>query len=160
MIRHTRKQITIILICLVSLLLGGGHWHTAYGQAVTELLQNPGFATYYGIGGTNVVPTGWKLTSNPPVGTASHAYKDDGPVEYPGQSPTGQAWELQQSNTVFTAIGYQQVSGVPAGTKLHFTVYGNVYTCNKTDSCIENGRGYRLSDQSSGAREKIGIDTN
>jgi LysM repeat protein len=129
-----------------------------YGQTGGELLQNPNFTNYYGIGGANVVPVGWKLTSNLPVSSASHSYIYDGPVEYPGQPSTGQAWELSAQSAHFTAIGYQHVTGIPAGTKLHFSVYGNVYTCNKDNSCIENGLSYRVSDKSSGALERVGID--
>ncbi|HVO42810.1 MAG TPA: hypothetical protein VMT34_09310, partial [Aggregatilineales bacterium] len=151
------KRIGLALIGLCLLIW---NLHIANGQAVSELLQNPYFTSYYGIGGPNVVPVGWKLTSSIPVSTASHAYRDDGPVEFPGQPRDGQAWEIHATSAVFTAIAYQQVPGVPAGTKLHFTVWGNVYTCNRTTSCIENGRPYRLSDQSSGARERIGIDPN
>ena len=144
-----RRVVTWLLF--VGALVGG--WHIADGQAVSELLQNPSFETYYGVGGANVVPTGWKLTSSAPVGTSAH--------DFPGQSRTGQSWEIHTNGVVFTAIAYQQVAAIPAGTKLHFTAWANVYTCNnKATSCIENGRSYRVSDQSSGARVKIGLDPN
>jgi LysM repeat protein len=152
-----RTGIFLAFALMISSALSAGNWQVA---AQSELLQNGYFTSYYGIGGSNVVPTGWKLTSSIPVSSTEHAYRDDGPVEFPGQPKDGHAWELHATSSLFTAIAYQQVAGVAAGTKLHFTVWGNVYTCNKTNSCIENNIPYRISDKASGARERIGIDPN
>ncbi len=118
----------------------------AQGQ---ELLQNPSFESYYGTP-QGLVPQGWTLTSNAPVSSAGHTW--------PGESRTGAAWDISATKTAFTFIGYQFVPGVRAGSKLRFSAWANVFTCDRNTSCIEAGRSYRVSDQSSGARTRIGAD--
>ena len=152
------KRISAVLVCLELIgVLFAATWRPIHGQGA-ELLQNPGFSSYYGIGGANVVPIGWLLTSSIMVSTSSHSYIYDGPVEFPGQPNNGQSWAISANSARFTAIGYQHVATVGAGTKVRFSAYGNVYTCNKDDSCIENGIPYRISDKTSGSVERVGID--
>lgn len=55
-------------------------------------------------------------------------------------------------------IAYQSVRGIRAGSKLRFSAWANIFTCNKDDSCIEANKGYRVSDQASQARTRIGAD--
>jgi LysM repeat protein len=130
-------------------LLGLGSWQIGQAQGL-ELLQNPSFESYYGTSGGNMVPTGWKLASSTPVSSSGH--------KWPGESRTGASWDIWATKTVFTAIGYQFVPGVRAGTKLRFQAWANLFTCDRNTSCIEEGRSYRVSDPSSGARVRIGAD--
>src|SRR5262249_10139597 len=96
------------------------------------------------------VPVGWKLSASAPVSTDGH--------QWPGESRTGSSWNVHATKTVFTMIGSQFVPGVREGSKLRFTAWANLFTCDRNTSCIEDGRNYRVSDTSSGARTRIGVD--
>jgi len=140
------RRTILALLALQLLTLGGGQLSRAQGQ---ELLNNPSFESYYGSNG-NLVPTGWTLTSSVPVSSSGHTW--------PGESRTGASWDVNATRTVFTMIAYQIVPGVRAGSKLRFSAWANVFTCNRETSCIEDGRSYRVSDQGSQARTRIGVD--
>ncbi len=114
-----------------------------------ELLTNPSFESYYSAP-QGQVPTGWTMVVNAPVSSSGHTW--------PGESRSGASWKIAATKVVFTMVGYQFVPGVRAGSKLRFSAWANLFTCNRDTSCIENGRSYRVSDQSSGARTRIGAD--
>ncbi len=144
------KQKIAALLALAFLIANSlGAWQTAGAQG-QELLQNPSFETYYTAGNGAIVPTGWVLVSSVPVGSDGH--------KWPGESRTGNSWNIRTSGSVFTAVGYQFVAGVRSGTRLRFSAWGNVYTCDRTDSCIDGSKGYRISMQESQARTRIGVD--
>jgi LysM repeat protein len=137
-----------ILALLALQLLTLGNWQASRAQD-QELLNNPSFESYYESNGT-LVPTGWTLTSSVPVSSSGHTW--------PGESRSGASWNVNATRTVFTMIAYQIVPGVRAGSKLRFSAWANVFTCNRETSCIEDGRSYRVSDQGSQARTRIGVD--
>lgn len=117
-----------------------------------ELLQNPNFESYVGTGGGNVVPANWTLTSNVPVRSARQNWVFN---EFP---PFTGSWQVETSGYPFTMTAYQFVPGVRSGTRLRFSAYANVFTCDRDNSCIDGAVGYRLSMQESGARTRIGVD--
>jgi LysM repeat protein len=140
------KRRLMALIALWIIVFAPRQLVRAQGQ---ELLQNPSFDSVYGTP-QGLVPQGWTLTSTAPVSSAGHTW--------PGESRTGASWDISATKTVFTFVGYQFVPGVRAGSKLRYSAWANIFTCDKTTSCIEDGRSFRLSDQSSGARTRIGAD--
>ncbi len=141
-----------ILTALVALSVCGlGFYQVGRAQSGVELLQDPSFETYYSSGGLSI-PDGWKLNLTPGAGSSGH--------KWPGESRSGSSWDVSAHSQTFTMVGYQFVPGVQSGSKLRFSAWANIYTCNRQDSCIEGNRGYRVSDQSSGSRVRIGSDPN
>lgn len=141
-----------LLFATVALALALGALHVGVRAQGTELLSNTTFDSYTGTGGNNVVPTGWTLTASIPVSSARQEWVFN---EFPG---FGASWEVSTSKATFTMIARQFVPGIRAGTNLRFSVYSNQFTCNKETSCIEGNIGYRISDTSSGAQTRIGVD--
>ncbi|MCC7206207.1 MAG: LysM peptidoglycan-binding domain-containing protein [Anaerolineae bacterium] len=121
-------------------------------QQPQELLRNGTFDTYYGTGGENVVPDGWALTANVPVRSAKQNWVFN---EFP---PFTHSWQVASSGYVFDMTAYQFVPGVRSGTRLRFSVYANLFTCDNDKSCITAETGRRVSQQESGARVRIGVD--
>jgi LysM repeat protein len=120
-------------------------------RAQQELLSNNKMEQYYGIGGANVAPIGWTLTSSVPVNSSRQNWTFN---EFPGFDV---AWAVSASYATFSMTASQFVPGVREGTPLKFTIYSNVFTCDKQTSCIEEGKP-RASDKTSNARTRIGID--
>lgn len=144
-----------ILTALVLLALIGAMYGITEAQGPSqELLVNNTMDSYYGTGGGNVVPVGWALTAD---GGVSSAKQDWVFNEFPG---FGASWEVSAASRTFTMIASQFVPAVRSGTKVRFSVYSNLFTCNKNTSCIEASVGHRVSDVSSGARTRIGFDPN
>ena len=140
------RRIILALLALQVLTLGSWQGSRAQGQ---ELLNNQSFESYYPTGGV-LVPTGWTLTASAPVGSSGH--------KWPGESLNGASWDVNATKTVFTFVGYQVVPGVRSGSKLRFSAWANVFTCDRNTSCIENGKSYRVSDQGSQGKTRIGVD--
>jgi len=119
-----------------------------------NLLINPGMEKpYEGQGAADLTaPNGWRVW-----------YSGVAPVSFPhvdaSQIHGGQAaWNQNRGFQVFTAGGYQQVTGIRPGSIMRGSVYGLVYTCNDgTSSCI-NGSGQRISDRVANASIRVGID--
>ncbi len=119
-----------------------------------NLLVNPGMEKpFEGQGAADLTaPNGWRVW-----------YSGVAPVSFPhvdaSQIHGGQtAWNMNRGFQVFTAGGYQQVTGIRPGSILRGSVYGLVYTCNDgTTSCI-NGSGQRISDRVANASIRVGID--
>lgn len=147
---------TLILLC-AALTAIAAFWLTLDTGSTraqsTELIQNGAMESYYGIGGSNVVPLGWQYQSNPAgVSTSKQQW------QYENQSFVG-SWHISTQYVLFGMTGYQFVPGVRNGTPLRFSAAAQLYTCNSQDSCI-NGSGQRVSDRSSGAKVRVGIDPN
>jgi hypothetical protein len=151
--RRTRPGLLIIALMLALLGARTVIQTQAQGQ---ELLQNPQLTAYYGTGqGDSVVPVGWELTTSASVRSAQQKWLFN---EFPGFTAS---WEVTGNDKTFTMYGIQFVPGVRAGTKLRFSAYGNVFTCNdRSTSCIDGALGKRVSDQGSQARVRIGVDPN
>lgn len=118
-----------------------------------NLLQNPGMESpYAGQGASNqTAPSGWRLWLQ---GAPVTAYPHVDPNQIHGGSA---AWNINRGFEVFTAGGYQQVSGIKPGSIMRGSAFGLLYTCNnQATSCISNGA--RVSDRASGAYIKVGID--
>lgn len=143
----SRKLILPILALALVLTLRGVVFTAAQG---VELLRNNGMDEYTG-GPGGVVPVGWTLTSNVPVTSAKQNWVFN---EFPGFVAS---WQVSTSSYAFTMTASQFVAGIRRGTPLRFSAYANLFTCNRADSCIGNN-GTRTSDQTSGARVRIGID--
>lgn len=152
---RTRTRRLGLLVLTVGLVLGArAAFHTqAQGQ---ELLQNPQLTQYYGTGqGDSVVPIGWELITSAPVRSAQQKWVFN---EFPGFTAS---WEVTANDRTFVMYGIQFVPGVRKGTKLRFSAFSNVYTCNnRATSCIDSALGKRVSDQASQARTRIGVDPN
>ncbi|MCC7450130.1 MAG: LysM peptidoglycan-binding domain-containing protein [Anaerolineae bacterium] len=144
-----KRKITALLALAFLIINSVGVWQSAGAQG-QELLQNPSFETHYTAGNGQIVPTGWTLVASVPVGSSGHTW--------PGESRTGASWKINNNKAVFTAVGYQFVPGIRAGTRLRFSAWGNVYTCDRDDSCIDGSKGYRISMQESQSRTRIGVD--
>jgi LysM repeat protein len=99
-----------------------------------------------------VVPTGWTLTANVPIGSSKQDWVFN---EFPG---FGSSWKVSTSKYAFTMIANQFVAGVRKGTKIRFSAFANVFTCDKETSCITAETGRRVSERGSNARVRIGID--
>jgi LysM repeat protein len=109
---------------------------------------------YYGQGAaTRTAPQGWSMW----VGAgAPEAFPHPDQV----QVRDGEvSWNMKQGASVFTAAGYQQVTGLNQGDAVRLVAYGWVFTCNDTaTSCVIPEAPYRRSDTSAGASLKVGID--
>ncbi len=147
----SRNRMVSTLLIAAAVILALGPLQRVWAQEGQELLRNNEMDEWYGIGGINVVPVGWTFSSAPPVSTARQAWMVN---ENPGY---GNSWHVSTQSQVFTMVAYQFVPGVRAATPLRFTMAANLFTCNRSDSCIDSAHG-RISDQSSGARVRIGID--
>jgi LysM repeat protein len=141
------KRVTTALLMLGAFVAGAPH--VIHAQSGPELLQNPSFESFYDTDGHKVA-VDWKLTSNPHVSSDGHSW--------PGESMSGTSWRINTNNTAFTMTAYQFVPGIRSGSKLRFSAWANVYTCNKDNSCIEGDKGYRVSEQGSQSRTRIGAD--
>lgn len=146
------KKLSLALVAIFLLALCAPLLHsTAQGS---NLLQNPGMENPYTGQGlpTQTAPSGWRLWYSGPQ-VVSFPHTDTTQVH--GGSV---AWNFNKGFEVFTAGGYQQVSGIKPGSLMRALVYGMLYTCNdRSTSCI-NGQGQRVSDRASGAYFKVGID--
>jgi len=140
-------QMLIIAGILTALIVGVIQRVQAQGP---ELITNGTMDSYYGTGGSNVVPTGWALQSNLAIGSSKQQW------QFENQSYGG-SWKLSTRSAAFTMYGSQFIAGIKAGTPLRFSAFANIYTCNREDSCINN-TGQKISQQESGARVRIGID--
>lgn len=144
-----RLGLFYLAAALVFALLGIRGALLAQGQ---ELLQNGTFTSYYGTGnGDSVVPLGWKLNVESYARSAQQKWIFN---EFPGFTAS---WQVSAGSRTFNMVGYQFVPGVRAGTALRFSIYANLFTCNRQDSCIGSS-GVRSSDRASGAQVRIGID--
>ncbi|MFN8421236.1 MAG: LysM peptidoglycan-binding domain-containing protein [Anaerolineae bacterium] len=151
-IKHTGVSGMILLAAVILLCISmTTPIQPLYAQAPQELLSNNGMDSYYGIGGSNVVPLGWTLTSSIPVATAKQQWQFE-------NEQFGGSWHLSTIGAAFTAIGTQFVANVKKGTPLRFSAYANLFTCNQQTSCIEQSVGRRVSDRGSGAKVRVGID--
>lgn len=151
-----------LLGIIIAALVLGGVWfleqpvQTAQAQGANLLVNGSLERPYYGQGtSTRTAPQGWSLWigAGAPDGFphADNVQVRDGEV----------SWNLKQGSTVFTAAGYQRVSGFNQGDGLQFKAYGWVYTCNDSvNSCVIANPPYRRSDTSAGAALKVGIDPN
>lgn len=111
---------------------------------------------YYGQGAaTRTAPSGWNIWLG---AGAPEAFPHNDRVQVLDGDVS---WNLKQGYAVFTAAGYQRVSGLTAGQGLRLTAYGWVYTCNDLGtSCVIAEAPYRRSDTAAGASLKVGIDPN
>jgi hypothetical protein len=132
--------------------LMAGWLPAAEAQAPPNLLGNPGLeGPYYGQGTPNqTVPQGWGLW----VGQGTPESLPDSTQVREGNV----AWAVQQSDTAFTAAGYQQVTVTP-GAVLQASVWAQVFTCDDlATACAITDPPYRQSDQSAAAQLLVGID--
>jgi LysM repeat protein len=148
--KHTNRLAIagLLTVLFLGLALGGRTPSLAQG---TELISNNSMDTYYGTGGSNVVPQGWTLTASYPVASDKQTWIFN---EFPGY---GSSWKVSAPNVVFTMVARQNVINIPKGTRLRFTAYSNVFTCDNDRSCI-GANTPRDSDETSGAKTRIGID--
>ncbi len=151
-------MIWLIGLLIITMLAGGLRVmqpQPASAQDGTNLLTNGGLERpYYGVNvGDRTAPDSWSIW----VGAGE-------PVAYPHNDPVqvrdgDVSWNIRQGFGVFTAAGFQRVTGLSEGQALKFTAYGWAYTCNDLDtSCIIVEAPYRKSDTSAGVQMKVGID--
>lgn len=152
------KRYGLLIGLLAIVMIAGSLWSfsstPAMAQDSTNLLSNGGFERpYYAQAEGQTIPNGWLL----------RALEGD-PDAFPHPDPLqvldgSDSWNLKQGYVKFTAVGYQQVSGLTEGEGVRFTAYGWVYTCNNTvNSCGIDTPPYRQSDPSAGASLRVGID--
>ena len=113
-IRSTTRQ--VVFICLLIVLSLPGEFptvSTAHAQDATNLLVNGGMEEpYFGSGSsTRTVPQGWNLVV---LAGAPDAFPHRDPLTIPPRQGTA-AWNIKQGYVAFTAVAYQQVSGLKAG---------------------------------------------
>lgn len=149
------KRITNILAVLIAVLVGSIAipLRATYAQG-DNLLQNPGMEQpYAGMGLPNqTAPVPWRLWT---TGTQVTSFPHIDKTQIHGGAA---AWNINKGFQVFTAGGYQTVSGIGVGSIMRASFYGLVYTCNNEATSCLNGSGQRISDQVSGASIKVGID--
>lgn len=146
-----------LALAIVVVISGGGvAGQRALAQDPNLLVNGSLEQPYYGQGApTRTAPSGWNIWLG---AGAPEAFPHNDRV----QVLDGEvSWNLKQGHAVFTAAGYQRVSGLAAGQGLRLTAYGWVYTCNDlTTSCVIAEHPYRRSDTAAGASLKVGIDPN
>ncbi len=144
----------IVVLAVVGLQFGDQQAAAEDGGATNLLINGSLERPYYGQGSaTRTVPTNWNLWVG--VGAPDAFPHTDAVQVIDGEV----SWNLKQGYVVFTAAGYQRVSGLTSGDVVKLTAYGWVYTCNDTtNSCIIEEAPYRRSDTSAGASLKVGID--
>jgi len=153
---HMKRLRLLGTVTLALTLLGGALiWASGLASAQTNLLVNGGLENpYLGQGAaTRTAPNGWSLW----VGAgAPEAFPHTDPLQVIDGAAS---WNIKQGDGVFTAAGYQRVSGLSAGTRVRFSASAWLYTCNdRVNSCIIPDPPYRRSDPSAGASVKVGID--
>jgi LysM repeat protein len=149
----------LVLICLLIVVsLPGGFPSTAKAQTTNLLVNGSMEEPYFGQGApTRTVPQGWNLSV---LAGAPDAFPHRDPLTIPPHQGTA-AWNIKQGYVAFTAVAYQRVSGLKAGSAVRFGAFGWAYTCNDTtNSCIIEAAPYRRSDSSAGVSMKVGIDPN
>jgi LysM repeat protein len=150
-----RFLIVIALIALIAFLNGIWSFNRIAEAQEPNLLTNGGLERpYYGQGSsTRTVPNGWSIW----LGSGA---PDAFPHPDKVQVRDGEvSWNVKQGYTVFTAAGYQRVSGFQKGDGVRATAYGWVYTCDDTvTSCVIQDPPYRRSDTAAGASLKVGVD--
>jgi len=146
-----------LVLCVSLLLLGSLALPTVVQVDAqgANLLQNPGMENpYVGQGGApdQTAPSGWSLWF---TGVPVTSYPHVDPAQIHGG---GAAWNIRKGGAPFTAGGFQQVTGIHIGSRLHASIFGQSYTCNdQVYSCIGND-GRHHSDVTSGAYIRVGID--
>jgi LysM repeat protein len=153
---HTlhKSGLTFLATLAVAVFLWAALPFNALNAQDENLLTNGGMEPpYNGQGASDLTaPNGWRIWYS---GTQVVAFPHTDKAQVKGGVA---AWNMNKGFQVFTAGGYQQVSGIKPGSIMRAIAHGLIYTCNdQTTSCI-NGSGQRVSDRGSGAYFKIGID--
>jgi len=154
--RHTWLSLVLAVMVVISGMGVAGQRALAQDANPNLLVNGSLEQPYYGQGApTRTAPSGWNIWLG---AGAPEAFPHNDKV----QVLDGEvSWNVKQSYAVFTAAGYQRVSGLTAGLGLKLTAYGWLYTCNDlSTSCVIAEHPYRRSDTAAGASLKVGIDPN
>ncbi len=154
--RHTWLSLVLAIMVVISGMGVAGQRALAQDANPNLLVNGSLEQPYYGQGApTRTAPSGWNIWLG---AGAPEAFPHNDKV----QVLDGEvSWNVKQSYAVFTAAGYQRVSGLTAGQGLKLTAYGWLYTCNDlSTSCVIAEHPYRRSDTAAGASLKVGIDPN
>jgi len=154
--RHTWLSLVLAVMVVISGIGVAGQRALAQDATPNLLVNGSLEQPYYGQGApTRTAPSGWNIWLG---AGAPEAFPHNDKV----QVLDGEvSWNVKQSYAVFTAAGYQRVSGLTAGLGLKLTAYGWLYTCNDlSTSCVIAEHPYRRSDTAAGASLKVGIDPN